>query len=79
MLANAQVVEYPVVYSNDGFCKMTGYNRAEVMQRSAKCSFMYGDLTDKETIQKVEEAFEKQEPEQVELLIYKKNSKYLVV
>ncbi|XP_050407025.1 potassium voltage-gated channel protein eag [Patella vulgata] len=73
LLANARIVDYPIVYCNDGFCKLSGYNRAEVMQKSSTCSFMYGDLTDKETIAKLEGAFETLEQEHVEILIYKKN------
>ncbi|KAI8432500.1 hypothetical protein MSG28_004881 [Choristoneura fumiferana] len=34
LLANAQIVDYPIVYCNETFCKMSGYNRAEVMQKS---------------------------------------------
>ncbi|KAL4237378.1 Potassium voltage-gated channel subfamily H member 5 [Mactra antiquata] len=75
LLANARIVDYPTVYCNDGFCKLSGYNRAEVMQKSSTCSFMYGDLTDKTTIKKLEEAFENLKQEQVEILLYKKNSK----
>lgn len=30
LLANAQIVDYPVVYCNESFCKISGYNRAEV-------------------------------------------------
>ncbi|XP_071794476.1 voltage-gated delayed rectifier potassium channel KCNH1-like isoform X2 [Asterias amurensis] len=73
ILANARVVGYPIVYSNDGFCKMTGRTRADVMQKSSTCNFMYGDLTDKDTIKKVEKAFEDQTPLQAELVIYKRN------
>ncbi|XP_061194999.1 potassium voltage-gated channel subfamily H member 1-like [Saccostrea echinata] len=66
-------MDYPIVYCNDGFCKLSGYNRAEVMQKSSTCSFMYGDLTEKETVEKVETAFEETEQTQVEILLYKKN------
>lgn len=76
LLANARIVDYPTVYCNDGFCKLSGYNRAEVMQKSSTCSFMYGDLTDKATIKKLEEAFEALKQEQVEILLYKKNRKF---
>ncbi|KAK3784582.1 hypothetical protein RRG08_003390 [Elysia crispata] len=58
---------------NDGFCKLAGYNRAEVMQKSSTCSFMYGDLTDKETVKRLEGCFEDLHQEQVEILLYKKN------
>ncbi|KAK2165118.1 hypothetical protein NP493_1380g00001, partial [Ridgeia piscesae] len=72
LLANARIVEYPIVYCNDGFCKLSGYSRAEVMQKSSSCSFMYGDLTNTDVIKQIEQSFEKQEQEQVEILLYKK-------
>ncbi|CAG09151.1 unnamed protein product [Tetraodon nigroviridis] len=37
LLGNAQIVDWPVVYSNDGFCKLSGYHRAEVMHKSSTC------------------------------------------
>ncbi|CAB1343025.1 unnamed protein product, partial [Coregonus sp. 'balchen'] len=73
LLGNAQIVEWPVVYSNDGFCKLSGYHRAEVMQRSSTCSFMYGDLTDKNTINEVRQTFDNYESHCFEVLLYKKN------
>uniref|UniRef100_A0A3P8XP34 Potassium voltage-gated channel, subfamily H (eag-related), member 5b n=1 Tax=Esox lucius TaxID=8010 RepID=A0A3P8XP34_ESOLU len=73
LLGNAQIVEWPVVYSNDGFCKLSGYHRAEVMQRSSTCSFMYGDLTDKSTINEIRQAFDNYESQCFEVLLYKKN------
>ena len=30
ILANAQIVDYPIVYCNESFCKTSGFNRAEV-------------------------------------------------
>ncbi|XP_043203759.1 potassium voltage-gated channel protein eag-like, partial [Amphibalanus amphitrite] len=73
LLANAQIVDFPIVYCNETFCKMSGFNRAEVMQKSCRCSFMYGDLTDKETITRLEQSLEQQTLDQIEILIYKKN------
>ncbi|MBN3300715.1 KCNH5 protein, partial [Amia calva] len=73
LLGNAQIVEWPVVYSNDGFCKLSGYHRAEVMQKSSTCSFMYGELTDKKTIDKVRQTFDNYESNCFEVLLYKKN------
>ncbi|XP_031786211.1 potassium voltage-gated channel protein eag isoform X16 [Nasonia vitripennis] len=74
LLANAQIVDFPIVYCNESFCKISGYNRAEVMQKSCRCSFMYGELTDKETITRIEECLEGQICDQFEILLYKKNS-----
>ncbi|XP_076244136.1 potassium voltage-gated channel protein ether a go-go isoform X1 [Calliopsis andreniformis] len=73
LLANAQIVDFPIVYCNESFCKISGYNRAEVMQKSCRCEFMYGELTDKETIARIEESLEGQVHDQFEILLYKNN------
>nr|XP_057912871.1 potassium voltage-gated channel subfamily H member 5-like [Doryrhamphus excisus] len=73
LLGNAQIVEWPVVYSNDGFCKLSGYHRAEVMHRSSTCNFMYGDLTDKTTIDNIRQTFDNYESNFYEVLLYTKN------
>ncbi|TRY72267.1 hypothetical protein TCAL_03114, partial [Tigriopus californicus] len=62
-----------MVYCNESFCKTSGYNRAEVMQKSCRVSFMYGELTDKTTIQQIDDALENHETGQFEILLYKKN------
>ncbi|XP_044749283.1 potassium voltage-gated channel protein eag isoform X2 [Coccinella septempunctata] len=74
LLANAQIVDFPIVYCNESFCKISGYNRAEVMQKSCRCTFMYGELTDKETIDRIDQVLEHQLYDQFEILLYKKNS-----
>ncbi|XP_034238294.1 potassium voltage-gated channel protein eag [Thrips palmi] len=74
LLANAQIVDFPIVYCNESFCKISGYNRAEVMQKSCRCTFMYGELTDKETISRIDMVLENQLHDQFEILLYKKNS-----
>ncbi|XP_028253718.1 potassium voltage-gated channel subfamily H member 5-like [Parambassis ranga] len=75
LLGNAQIVEWPVVYSNDGFCKLSGYHRAEVMHRSSTCNFMYGDLTDKKTIDNIRKTFNNYDSNFYEVLLYTKNRK----
>ncbi|XP_054709399.1 potassium voltage-gated channel protein eag-like [Uloborus diversus] len=73
LLANAQIVDFPIVYCSESFCKISGYNRAEVMQKSCRCVFMYGELTDRQSIIKIEQSLENHEQMQVEILLYKKN------
>ncbi|CAJ1078062.1 potassium voltage-gated channel subfamily H member 5-like isoform X2 [Xyrichtys novacula] len=73
LLGNAQIVHWPVVYSNDGFCKLSGYHRAEVMHKSSACNFMYGDLTDKKTIDSIRRTFDNYESNFYEVLLYTKN------
>lgn len=79
MLANARIVDYPIVYCNDGFCKLSGYSRAEVMQKSSTCSFMHGEMTDKDATAKIDDSFECMEQTQLEILLYKKNSEWPVL
>ena len=45
------------------------------MQKSARCSFMYGEMTDKQTTTRIEQALENHAIEQYEILLYKKTSK----
>ncbi|XP_049875603.1 potassium voltage-gated channel protein eag [Pectinophora gossypiella] len=73
LLANAQIVDYPIVYCNETFCKMSGYNRAEVMQKSCRCAWMYGELTEKEAVERVDRALDHHLADQFEILLYKKN------
>ena len=40
-----------------------------------RCGFMYGELTDKETVARLEYTLENQQQDQFEILLYKKNSK----
>lgn len=42
-------------------------------------SFMYGELTDKKTIEKVRQTFDNYESNCFEILLYKKNSMYIFV
>ncbi|XP_055389302.1 potassium voltage-gated channel protein eag isoform X2 [Condylostylus longicornis] len=43
------------------------------MQKSCRCGFMYGELTDKETVSRLEFTLENQQQDQFEILLYKKN------
>ncbi len=45
------------------------------MNKSSTCNFMYGELTNAETQTKIRDALENCHIEQVEVLLYKKNSK----
>ena len=74
MLSNAQICEFPIVYCYEGFNKLTGYNKPELMQKSSTCSFMWGDLTDEETKVKINNAFKESRSDKFEILVYKKSS-----
>uniref|UniRef100_A0AC35GLB5 LOV domain-containing protein n=1 Tax=Panagrolaimus sp. PS1159 TaxID=55785 RepID=A0AC35GLB5_9BILA len=73
ILANAQIIEYPIVYCNEGFSKMVGYSRAEIMQKPCSLSFMYGDQTDPISIERIRFSLDNNRTEQTEIGLYKKN------
>lgn len=53
------------------------------MQKSCRCSFMYGELTDKQTISQVEQNLDSHSMDHFEILLYKKSGpqtrKYLII
>ncbi|CAH8639502.1 unnamed protein product [Heterobilharzia americana] len=73
VLANARIVDYPIVYCNEGFSRLTGYSRVDIMQKSGSCAFFYGDQTTKEMRERLLKALDTQTPDQIEMLFYKKN------
>ncbi|PIC25616.1 hypothetical protein B9Z55_018480 [Caenorhabditis nigoni] len=73
ILANAQVVDYPIVYCNDGFSKLVGYTRAEIMQKPCSLAFMHGEHGEVGSLQKMQEALENARTEQAEIGLCKKN------
>ncbi|XP_073419560.1 voltage-gated inwardly rectifying potassium channel KCNH3 isoform X3 [Dendrobates tinctorius] len=74
VLGNAQLPHsYPVVYCSDGFCELTGFARAEVMQRSCACTFLYGTDTGEQVKQCIEKTLNDKQELKAELLLYRKN------
>lgn len=61
----------PIIYANNGFRALTGYDEEEVLGRN--CRFLQGEDTDPGTIEKLRTAIRKKEPLSVEILNYKKN------
>eukprot|EP00058_Branchiostoma_floridae_P002188 XP_002587676.1 hypothetical protein BRAFLDRAFT_126737 [Branchiostoma floridae] len=74
VLGNAQVANvYPIVYCSDGFCELTGFARAEVMQKGCACKFLYGNETSEIQISQIESALEEKDEFKTEVMFYKKN------
>ncbi|KAI9526877.1 hypothetical protein NQZ68_035150 [Dissostichus eleginoides] len=75
ILANAQVSKgFPIVYCSDGFCELTGFSRAEVMQKSCACKFLYGPETSESIILSIGEALEERKEFKDEITFYKKTA-----
>jgi two-component system, cell cycle sensor histidine kinase and response regulator CckA len=60
-----------VLYVNDAFCKMTGYDRTEVVGRSLH--FLRGPDSDPATLEQIRVALDRGEPLRVELRNYRKD------
>ncbi|XP_076035151.1 eag-like K[+] channel isoform X2 [Oratosquilla oratoria] len=75
VLGNAQVPSlYPIVYCSDGFCELTGYMRAQIMQKGCACKFLYGPETLEEHKMEIEKSLETKSELKIEVKFYKKNS-----
>lgn len=60
-----------VLYVNDAFCKMTGYDRTEVVGRSLH--FLRGPDSDQATLEQIRIALDRGDPLRVELRNYRKD------
>jgi len=68
-IADAQQDGLPLIYVNEAFTRITGYDRAEVLGRN--CRFLQGPETDEETVMRMRKATEASEPVTVEILNYR--------
>lgn len=73
MLGNAQVVGHPIVYCSDGFVELTGFARAQIMQKGCACRFLYGPETKEELKTQIEFSLEGKIELKQEVIFYKKN------
>ncbi|KAL0941675.1 blue light receptor [Colletotrichum truncatum] len=70
-LTNPAIADNPIVYASDGFVKVTGFSRSEIIPRN--CRFLQGAHTDRGPVRRLKTAIEEGK-ESVELILnYKKN------
>ena len=70
-LSDASLPDLPITYANDGFCSMTGYDRTEALGRN--CRFLQGEETDPETVARIHEAIDAEEPVSLDIRNYRKS------
>lgn len=76
VMGNAQVPAlYPIVYCSDGFCELTGFARAQIMQKGCACKFLYGPETKEEERAMIDKSLESKTELKMEVVFYKKNGK----
>ncbi|MFC5554287.1 PAS domain-containing protein, partial [Methylobacterium iners] len=54
IITNPRLPDNPIVFVNDSFCRLTGYDRDEIVGRN--CRFLQGPETDPAVVQKLREA-----------------------
>ncbi|CAG4909188.1 unnamed protein product [Colias eurytheme] len=72
VLGNAQVPSYPIVYCSDGFCELTGWARAHIMQKGCACKFLHGPDTHEDHRREIDAALDSKHELKLELIFYKK-------
>lgn len=61
----------PIVFVNDAFLKLTGYEREEILGRN--CRFLQGSETDRQEVERLRDAIECRVPIELDLRNYRKN------
>lgn len=76
LVANSREGQCHIIYCSDGFCRLTGYSRAEVMQRPASCEFLCGPLTSQQAVGSLRDALQENVEKHAEVLYYRKDGKF---
>ncbi|HEY0181565.1 MAG TPA: PAS domain S-box protein [Rhodopila sp.] len=71
LITDAAQPDHPVIFANDAFCRLTGYQYQEIMGRN--CRFLQGPATDPMTIVRLRTALAAAEPINVDIRNYRKN------
>lgn len=73
LVANAHQGLCHIIYCSDGFCRLTGFSRAEVMQRPAVCEFLHGPMTSPHAVAALRDALAAGVEKHFEILYYRKD------
>jgi PAS domain S-box-containing protein len=68
-IADARQPDFPIIYANPGFERLTGYSVAGILGQN--CRFLQGPETDQSTVDKIRDALRLEKPVTVELLNYR--------
>jgi PAS domain S-box-containing protein len=71
LLTDPHQEDNPIIYANDEFTELTGYEKRDVIGRN--CRFLQGDATADEPVQKLRTAVDNRESVTVELRNYRKD------
>ncbi|UAK26524.1 PAS domain-containing protein [Sphingomonas nostoxanthinifaciens] len=71
IITNPRLPDNPVVFANDSFCRLSGYERSEIVGRN--CRFLQGEETDPATRQALHDAVKQVQPIEVDIRNYRKD------
>jgi PAS domain S-box-containing protein len=71
IITNPRLPDNPVVFTNDAFCRLSGYSRAEILGRN--CRFLQGPETDPATVVKIREAVRQVRPIEIDIQNHRKD------
>ncbi|MFH6785534.1 MULTISPECIES: HWE histidine kinase domain-containing protein [Methylobacterium] len=71
LITDPYQADNPIVFVNDAFSKLTGYNRDEILGHN--CRFLQGPETSRDDVAQVRDAVERRVSIEIDLINYKKN------
>ena len=71
IITNPRLPDNPVVFANDSFCRLSGYERDEIVGRN--CRFLQGPETDPATVRKIHDAVERVEAIEIDIRNHRKD------
>ncbi len=70
VISDPRSPDNPIVFANDAFCRLCGYDRGEIVGRN--CRFLQGSDTDAGTVASIREAVTRAKPIETDILNYRK-------
>jgi PAS domain S-box-containing protein len=71
IITNPRLPDNPVVFANDSFCRLSGYDRSEIVGRN--CRFLQGEDSDPATVRALHDAVKQVQPIEVDIRNYRKD------
>ena len=71
IITDPRQTDNPVVFANDAFCRLSGYERREILGRN--CRFLQGPDTDPQTVQRIRSAIASVQPIEIDIRNRRKN------
>ncbi|KQM67667.1 histidine kinase [Sphingomonas sp. Leaf17] len=71
IITNPRLPDNPVVFTNNAFCRLTGYSREEILGRN--CRFLQGPKTDRATVDTIRAAVRRVESLEIDVQNHRKD------